>query len=256
VTHVIPLIKPTTLARPARRARRVVRRLAGAGAALIVGTATALVILGFSVFLLLNPLWVSSEQDRAESGILTGYGPDDLNHVTGSILYDLVIGPPDFAVQVNGQPVLNDRERGHLRDVRTVFIVFAGLVLAAAIVLIGARLATRGSRPFWGRVRRGARLLAALTVIAAAIAIFFFQPAFELFHRMLFPAGSFDFDPKTDRLVQLFPEQFWTDTTLVLGATMFVAAVLVAHLAGERAAGPRPDRFAAARAIPSSRPAS
>src|SRR5919197_1312222 len=255
MTHVIPLLTPESLTPPPSRPVRIARRIAGAIAAVIIGTATALVILGFSVTLFLNPVWVSSEQDRVKAGVATQFGPDDLHRVTGSILYDLVIGPPDFAVQVNGQPVLTESERGHLRDVRNVFIAFTILVMIAATVLIAARLATRGSRPFWGRVYRAARFLAAATVIAGAIAIFWFGPAFDLFHRLLFPGGNWEFD-QSSRLIKLFPQQFWVDTTVFLGAAMVVVAVGVAHWSGERASGPKPDPFASRRAMASSRPAS
>ena len=255
MTHVIPLLTPESLTPPPSRPVRIARRIAGAIAAVIIGTATALVILGFSVTLFLNPVWVSSEQDRVKAGVATQFGPDDLHRVTGSILYDLVIGPPDFAVQVNGQPVLTESERGHLRDVRNVFIAFTILVMIAATVLIAARLATRGSRPFWGRVYRAARFLAAATVIAGAIAIFWFGPAFDLFHRLLFPGGNWEFD-QSSRLIKLFPQQFWVDTTVFLGAAMVLVAVGVAHWSGERASGPKPDPFAARRAMASSRPAS
>ena len=50
---------------------------------------------------------------------------------------------------------------------------------------------------------------------------------FELFHRLFFPAGSFTFDPRTDRLVQLFPFDFWSETTIVLGVVIVVLAALV-----------------------------
>ena len=40
---------------------------------------------------------------------------------TDAILADLVVGPPDFDVAVAGTPVLIERERAHMRDVRGVF---------------------------------------------------------------------------------------------------------------------------------------
>ena len=78
-----------------------------------------------------------------------------------------------------------------------------------------------------------------LAVSVAALGLFFtfaFDTAFELFHRVFFPAGTYLFDPSTDRLVQLFPEQFWVETTIGVGIVAVVLSVALAVLAGCRAA--------------------
>ena len=59
--------------------------------------------------------------------------------------------------------------------------------------------------------------------------------AFLLFHRVFFAQGNFTFDPRTQRLVQLLPDQFWTESLTVVAFTGFAIAVLVtllAHLRG------------------------
>ena len=147
--------------------------------------------------------------------------------------YDLVFGPADFDVQVGGQPVLDERERGHMRDVRTVF---SGLWLFAAValvILLGvSRRADR--RATWGAVRRGAVGLGLGVVGLAVVAFVAFDALFEAFHQVLFPAGSYDFDPATERLVQLFPFDFWQETAIVVGAVILVATPVVAVIAGRR----------------------
>ena len=85
----------------------------------MVAVATMLVIVGVSVIVFLNPVWVAFEQDRSGAAQLTGYPPDAVHAVTNGVLNDLVIGPPAFAQSVNGTPVFNDRERAHLEDVRS-----------------------------------------------------------------------------------------------------------------------------------------
>jgi uncharacterized membrane protein len=71
-----------------------------------------------------------------------------------------------------------------------------------------------------------------------------FDALFELFHQVFFPAGSYTFDPATERLVQLFPFQFWDDTALVLGVVIVVIALGVAVVASRRAAIANADRTA------------
>ncbi len=65
--------------------------------------------------------------------------------------------------------------------------------------------------------------------VGIAFAVFF-DRAFTLFHQLFFAEGTWTFDPATDRLVQLFPYQFWTETTIAiavvgLGLTAAVWAV-------------------------------
>lgn len=211
-------------------------------AALVTGIATALVIVALAIIPFLNPVWVGFEQGRADAPAWTGFSPADLAIVTGEILADLVIGPPAFDVELNGQPVLAEREREHMRDVRNVFVAFYAAALVGALVLVGAYLAgrLRGVRSriaFWRRLAGSGRVIAIVTVVGGITGVFFFDTAFEVFHRLFFPAGTYLFDPSTDRLVQLFPEQFWVETTIGVGVVVIALSVGLALLAGRRAAG-------------------
>jgi integral membrane protein (TIGR01906 family) len=87
----------------------------------------------------------------------------------------------------------------------------------------------------WSAVAAGMRGLIVAIVVAGVIAAIAFDALFELFHTLFFPAGSFTFDPRTDRLVQLFPFDFWSETTIVLGVVIVVIAAVVAVVAGRRA---------------------
>jgi integral membrane protein (TIGR01906 family) len=185
--------------------------------------------------LFLNPAWVSFEQERSRADAFTGYSRDELHAVTGGLVHDLVVGPGAFdATDASGQPVLNERERAHLRDVRSVFgAALLVAVVSVAIVILGA-VVGRGRPSFWRAVRRGALGLAAGVVVLGGVALVAFDAAFELFHRLFFAAGSYTFDPGTDRLVQLFPDQFWSETTLLLGLVLLVLAWDVQRFAGRR----------------------
>ena len=205
-------------------------RLAG----LLIGVATAIVIIAVAILPFLSPAWVGFEQDRAEAAAWTGFAPADLRTATNSILHDLVVGPPAFDVAVAGQPVLNEREQAHMRDVRTVF---AGLYVLAAISVTGLVVASRrrDRAGTWRAVRGGALGLSVGVVIFGVIGLVAFDQLFEVFHEIFFPAGSFTFDPATDRLVQLFPFDFWQETSIVVGVVIIGIALVVASVAGRRA---------------------
>ncbi|HTK46115.1 MAG TPA: DUF1461 domain-containing protein [Patescibacteria group bacterium] len=211
--------------------------------AFLVAAATALVILGASILPFTTPAYVRLEQDRTGVGSLTGYSGGELDLVTNQILADLFLWRGDFSVgDADLGLVLNEREQGHMRDVRGVFAGFELLVLASVVVLALAfrrRPDSAARAALWRAVGSGGRGLVVAIAVAGAFAVFAFDAAFEVFHRLFFSAGSYTFDPRTDRLVQLFPEQFWSETAIAVGAVAIVVAILTALLAARRAGAAR-----------------
>jgi integral membrane protein (TIGR01906 family) len=223
-----------------------VRTSGGRIAALLIGIATAIVIVAVSIVPFLTPSWVAFEQDRSQAAAWTGFSTADLRTATNAILNDLVVGPPDFDVEVDGRPVLNEREQAHMRDVRTVF---AGLYVLAAVSAFGLVVASRrrDRAGTWRAVRGGAVGLSVGVVVFGVIGVVAFDQLFEVFHEVFFPAGSYLFDPANDRLVQLFPFEFWQETALVVGGVIIAISLGVAWFAGRRATrqvavgAPEPD---------------
>jgi integral membrane protein (TIGR01906 family) len=211
-----------------------------------IGVAVSIVALTIPLFL--NPIWVGFEQGRAGATAWTGFSESDLKATTDSILADLVFGPPDFDVEVAGAPVLDERERGHMRDVRAVFIGFFAVaaILAIVAVAIAVRRGREGRRATWRAVRAGAMWLVEALVVLGIIAVVAFDSLFDLFHGLLFPGGSYTFDPRTERLVQLFPFQFWQETTIAVGVVAIVAAIVVVALARRRIAALKAEQAARA----------
>ena len=210
----------------------------------LVAAAAAVVILGVSVAPFLIPAVVRFEQDRAGVAELTGFRPIQLDRATDALLGDLVLWRGSFELQYSdlGYPmefggaqfVLNDAERAHMRDVRNVFTGFWLLIAAAVVVLaVASRRArdTESRAALWRAEGNGARALAIGIAAAGVVAILAFEAAFEVFHRLFFSSGSYTFDPARDRLVQLFPMQFWSDISIAVGAVALVLSLLTVWIA-------------------------
>jgi integral membrane protein (TIGR01906 family) len=201
-----------------------------------IALATALAIVALTLPLFLNPLWVAFEQGRADATSWTGFSEPDLRRATDAILADLVVGPPEFDVSVAGQPVLNERERGHMGDVRGVFIGFFALAVMGLVsaVVIAHRRRGEERAATWRAVRAGALGLVVVLVVAGVVSLVAFDVLFETFHRLFFAGGSYTFDPSTERLVQLFPFAFWQETAIAVGLACIGVALVVAAFASRR----------------------
>ena len=226
----------------------------------LIAAAAALVILGGSILPFLTPGYVRLEQARAGAGIIDRtFGYEKLvasdspmvRSATTAILGDLLFGG-DFDVAFGDSTVLNEREQAHMRDVRGVFQGFFALVVVSIVVLAWSFRRARDPEEraaTWRAVGSGARGLAIGVAVAGAFALLAFDAAFEVFHQLFFSAGSFTFDPRTDHLVQLFPEQFWSETAIAVGVVSIVIALITAWAAGRRAwAGRQATVLATSRA--------
>lgn len=209
--------------------------------AVLAGVATAIVLLGVSVALFFNPIWIGFEQESAGVPDITGWTSEQVEAVTGSLLFDLFIGPPAFSASVDGRPVLDAAERSHMVDVRNVLLPAVLVAGAAAAVLIILLAVSRHDAWLWRAIALGSGALTFVGAVVGAAVVFFFDAAFLLFHRVFFPQGNFTFDARTERLTQLFPDQFWTETALAISVIGLLTAAVVTVVAWRRADRLRTD---------------
>ena len=203
--------------------------------AVAAGIAAVIVIVGVAVATFFNPLWIGFEQERSGVPAITGWTTEQVRSATGSILADLFLGPPSFAAALNGKPVLDAAERSHMVDVRNV-VLPAMMVFGVAVVLLAALFVTKRRQAwFWRAIAVGSGVLTAVGVAAGVAVLFFFDAAFRLFHLVFFPQGNFTFDPRTERLTQLFPDQFWTETAIVIAVVGLLIAASMTVVARRQA---------------------
>lgn len=130
----------------------------------------------------------------------------------------------------SGRPAFDDRELRHLRDVRRyvlgLYVLHA--IGLAALVALAVPIRTRAI------LRDGLAAGAVLTLgIAAFVGVFVaISPVGFLggFHRVFFSGDSWRF-AETDTLRRLFPDRFWTDFAILLGAGVAVQAAALLGLA-------------------------
>ncbi|HEX7613624.1 MAG TPA: DUF1461 domain-containing protein, partial [Candidatus Limnocylindrales bacterium] len=55
----------------------------------------------------------------------------------------------------------------------------------------------------------------------------FFDQVFQLFHEIFFAPGTYLFNTTSEKLVQLFPDQFWSETSIALAGVVLLLAIVV-----------------------------
>ena len=128
----------------------------------------------------------------------------------------------------------------HFADVRGLFLLDLAVLAAALLLLLGLKIACRRRRTalpplagrtpgFWAACGLGG-LIAAVGAAAATD----FNRAFTVFHGIFFPGKeNWLFDPATDPVILLLPEEFFRNCAIAIGASL-LGLCLWLILAGRR----------------------
>ncbi|MBI3152597.1 MAG: TIGR01906 family membrane protein [Chloroflexi bacterium] len=133
---------------------------------------------------------------------------------------------------LNGVPVYNAREVGHMADVQAVFQSVFRVWQAAFILLLilGIALWRMGDRvALASALQSGGLLTSGMLLSIALLALFAWQTWFNLFHRLFFVQGSWLFE-YSDTLIRLFPLEFWSDATFAISIFSLVGGLLIAFI--------------------------
>lgn len=204
--------------------RRAARRALLAAAVL-----TALLALTLLLFLL--PPVVHALLDLASAPALLGVDPEAARGLSDQLVGDLLFGGT-FDAQLGGEVFLSASERSHLVDVG---VLFRGLVLigAGALALLSLLVIRRRRWALQG-IRDGAVLLGVGAALVGGAFLFAFDATFTAAHQLLFPAGTWTFNPATDHLVQLYPEAFWVTAAIGFCVVLVLIAVTGFRVARRR----------------------
>ena len=204
--------------------RRAARRIAAAAFTLL-----ALIALTLGLFLL--PPVVHLLLDLANAAESLNVAAPVAHSLSDALVRDLLVGGA-FDVPLNGEPLLSASERSHLVDVGVLFRIL--MIAGAASTAVLTALFIRKRRWFYQALHDGALLLGTGAVIVGGAFAFAFDATFTFAHELLVPAGNWVFNPATDRLVQLYPMNFWLLAAISFCVVLVGAAALGLSLARGR----------------------
>ncbi|WP_235830595.1 TIGR01906 family membrane protein [Arthrobacter cheniae] len=164
-----------------------------------------------------------------------GFSLDDrMTYGSYALDYVLNFAPPRYLgglVTPEGAPLFLESEVGHMADVKSVLGLsfFIALVMFVLAVIACAYLARR----YKGGIRRalfsGAVLTLVGIVVLTVLAVIGWETFFTQVHALFFADGTWTFRVD-DTLIRLFPEQFWTDSAVII-ALLVLGATIVTILA-------------------------
>ena len=207
---------------------------------LAFGLSLAAVILLAGPLLLFNPAFTSALQMRHDVAASFGTSQENVERVTTSYLVDIYLDG-DFGAALEGdEPLLDSEERSHMADVSRLVRLLGGIAIVAGIVALVTGALRRDEPRRQGRIMLiSAGSIGAVALLLAGVFAVAFEPAFLLFHELLFPPGTYLFEPGSD-LITLFPEGFWFDAAVAAGAVIVLTAIVVTFIGFRRWRGADP----------------
>ncbi len=242
--------------------------------ALLSRFATACFILALPVFLITsNVRFLASDAGFYRHGFreyhadqVTGVPMQDLDRAAGEIVSYFEDDSSTLRIVVNSggeeTSLFNARETQHMHDVKSLMQVvyranevsLAAVISYVACVVLWSR--ERSLRALAVEALAGVGVGFAVVAVIGGFALAGFDAAWTRFHEIVFNNDLWQLNPATDHLIQMFPEGFWQEATVIVGVLTLVEVVVivgaaVAYLAFSRgSAAPEGQRREARRAVP------
>ena len=189
---------------------------------------------------------------RHDAAQNTGIALGELDYAVGAIVRYFEDDEETLRVLVftAGEEValFSVEETIHMRDVKSLMRtlyraneVALGFVLAyvAGVVLWSGE---RSGRELAAYVLGGVGVGIVVGVAVGVITLVGFESAWEQMHEIIFTNDFWLLDPSRDRLIQMFPESFWAEATLIVVALALAEAAVLVAVAGGYLWFTRPPR--------------
>lgn len=176
--------------------------------------------------------------DKYDVGETTGLEQPELDKAADGLISYFNSGEEfiDVTVMKDGEPfqLFNERETGHLKDVKALFRLVYWLLLGTLIygllyVGISLFLWKDKQRTAQGLVY-GSGLTLVLMAAMGVVTLVDFNWFFYRFHLISFANDLWMLNPATDYLIMLFPQGFWFEAALFCVAVAVAGALILGGL--------------------------
>ena len=176
--------------------------------------------------------WWERGFERYDATHRTGLPQEEVLRVADETRAYLSNDDEQLTVQVEGQPFYTEREVLHMIDVkrlmnRTYDAGWAALgFIIAYVTYLALRYRSKAAELLARTTLRACGVVAAVVIVLAIVAVAGFESAFRQFHLLFFTNDLWQLS-SSDGLIQLFPQRFFFDTTLLIGGVTFALMLAV-----------------------------
>lgn len=180
--------------------------------------------------------------DKYDVPLVTGIERDDLVSIGVQLrgYFNSTTEPLDVRAPVFGEEtyVFNQREIIHMHDVKRLVWGVYGIGAASALHILGFLTfgLLKRREQLYGSLARyafwGSGLTVGIVVLVGLGSLLGFDSLFRGFHEVAFTNDFWQFDSRRDRLVMMFPEDFWFDATMLVALLAVGQAVVLAGVTG------------------------
>lgn len=196
----------------------------------------ALLITSFEVAMYSDYGWYEKEYKKYEVTEDLTMEIDDVMDVTHEMMAYLRGDRPDLVVYTTidgteNQEFFNDQDKLHMADVQNLFIgglrlrwIALGIMMISLIAMILTKVDLKRLLPKAYQIGLG--IAGVLTAVIGIYAAMDFNAFFTKFHEIFFTNDLWLFDPATDYMIRMLPENFFADMVLRI-VTMFIASLVI-----------------------------
>ena len=181
--------------------------------------------------------WWERGFEKYDATRRTGLPQDEVLRVAQETRDYLTNDEERLSVNVDGEPFYSEREILHMIDVkrlmaRTFDAGWAALgYIVAFVAFVIWRHRRRAPNVLARSILSASGVVALLVVVLGVIGIAGFDAAFRQFHLIFFTNDLWQLS-SSDGLIQLFPQGFFFDTTMLIGGVTLAVVVTPALFAG------------------------
>lgn len=193
-------------------------------AAVLTALASLLLIVGMLIasieMFAVNERFFESEYSKLNTAASIGMSDEDLTRVTDNLIAYTTghRDSLDMQAKINGaeEEVFGQREKDHMVDVRALYLAARTVRIASlvtALVLIAAAFAVFGKNALRTLCRSFLAVSGAFALIVLALGIYAavdFASFWTSFHHLFFTNDLWLLDPRTDVLIMMVPEAFFS----------------------------------------------
>lgn len=194
-----------------------------------------LLITSFEIGIYSDFNWYQKEYEKYD--VLTDLEMEmkDVMDVTDEMMAYLRGNREDLVVHtvVNGmeREFFNDREKAHMVDVKNLFLGGLDLRLGAGCVFVIIMIVLFISKADWKKILPQSFIwvlsgFIGIIAVFALLCISDFTKYFTIFHEVFFHNDLWLLDPRTDLMIRMLPEGFFSDMVLRIGI-IFVVLLLM-----------------------------